>query len=100
MKDWAMEMVEDLYEEYYEMYELVRRVKIDPKNLMKDFGREAPFILNYTVPIIVKRGGEHFDELADSLGFERDDEFYQFLLNYRPKYKRAEEIREEMGGRD
>src|ERR1039458_207403 len=77
--------------EYYELFKFLRRVKIDPRQINKDFGKQAAFTLNHKCPIVVRRGGLPLDVLAMDNGFESDEDLYEHIMNYQPKYLNSEE---------
>lgn len=79
--------------DYYNTFNEIRRRKIDSRQLEKDYGTGASFRMNSTCPVVVRKGGMGFDEFAQELGFEGTDEFYDYIMNYKPMYKVAEEYR-------
>jgi len=71
--------------DYYDLFRELRRCKIDPKMINRDYGNHAAFIMNYCCPIVVRKGGRPLDELAEDYGFESSDELYYLILGYKPE---------------
>lgn len=82
-----------LCDDYYDFFDELRRRKIDPKQLELDFGRGTAFRMNTICPIIVKKGGVGFDEIAMDYGFDGTGALYEHIMNYKPKYKVVREVR-------
>jgi len=81
-------------DDYYDLFQEIRRRKIDSRQVTKDFGRQAAFRLNSKCPVVIKRGGVPLDVLAADMGFESDEALYEAILNYFPKYKWEREVKE------
>lgn len=71
--------------EYYDLFEELRRRKIDPKLINRVYGGHSAFTLNYKCPVVIKKGGCSLDELADEYGFESFDKLYECIMNYKSK---------------
>jgi len=89
------ELWNELYQDYYKVFDQLRKVKIDSRQIYKDYGKYASFQLNSICPIVIKRGGLPLDVLAENLGFESADLFYQHIESYQPKYKTKRKLKEE-----
>lgn len=79
------------WDDYYNLFDQLRQTKVCPKQIYQDYGKRASFILNYTCPIVVKKGGEPLDQLAQQHRFDSGDDLYTYILSYRPKYKELKE---------
>lgn len=77
---------------YYQLFDYLRQVKIDSRQINQDYGNRAAFTLNYRCPVVVKRGGQALDELAADHGFEGTDDLYYHIMNYKPKYQVLQEV--------
>lgn len=84
-------------DDYYNLFQEIRKTKIDGKQIRKDYGSRGSFILNMCCPIVVKNGGTPLDELADELGFSSADELYEYIKDYKPKYKFLQEMEDYYG---
>lgn len=90
------DLLYEFYGDYYELFDYLRKVKLDPRQI-RDFGRRAAFELNCACPIIVKRGGKaYLDEIADDYRFESSNQLWDHLITYVPKYKRIRQLRDEL----
>lgn len=89
------EILYEFYGDYYEVFDRLRKVKIDSKQITKDYGSHAAFELNASCPIVVKSGGSSLDILADDLGFESSDDLYNHIMCYVPKKKRIRQLEHE-----
>ena len=78
-------------EDYYNFFRMLRKCKIDNRQLTKDFGRRAAFVLNYKCPVVVKRGGIPLDVMAADCNFSSDEELFECIMNYKSKYKFLQE---------
>jgi hypothetical protein len=91
------ELLYEFYDGYDELFDYLRRVKIDSRQV-RDHGSHAAFMLNTQCGSIVKRGGKvYLDELSQDNGFESINEFWEHLMNYQPKYRRVMRLKEELG---
>lgn len=96
MRQCLRELLEECSGGYYELFDYLRKVKIDAKQIRHDYGSYAAFELNAHCGALVKRGGKVFlDELAQDHGFEGVNEFWEYLTSYKPKYKWARELAEQ-----
>lgn len=89
------ELLDECSGDYYDLFDYLRQVKIDAKQIRIDYGSHAAFDLNCKCGAIVKcGGGVRLDCIADEQGFESVNEFWQYLQDYKPKYKWARELAE------
>ena len=96
MRKLWRELVEECSGGYYDLFDYLRKVKIDSRQINTDYGKYAAFDLNSRCGAIVKRGGKAFlDELAMDYGFDGVNDLWECLTNYKPKYKWALELAEQ-----
>jgi hypothetical protein len=95
-KAWR-ELLEECSDDYYELFDYLRKVKIDARQIRTDYGSHAAWDLNARCGPIVKRGGKaYLDELAMDHRFDGVNEFWEYLTAYKPKHKWARELAEEL----
>jgi hypothetical protein len=89
------ELLEECSGGYYDLFDYLRKVKIDSRQITTDYGSHAAFDLNSRCGPITKSGGKVFlDELPYDYGFDCVNELWEHLTTYKPKYKLARELAE------